>query len=135
MAGARVAGLLSSGQADELPETFGYSVKRRMLGPWVTEQLQEEAARLSKSSAWGAVGPRDRRRRWFLEPSCTTPPFFGLASFTLLMPLTGVILLGILLVVLSYREVVMVNTRVGRLLRGGPGRISARGSPRSRPWR
>src|ERR1044071_6424151 len=40
-------------------------------------------------------------------------PFFGLASFTLLMPLTGVILLGIFLVVLSYREVVSVYTRAG----------------------
>src|SRR5207249_7417230 len=40
-------------------------------------------------------------------------PFFGLASFTLLMPLTGVILLGIFLVVLSYREVVTVYTRAG----------------------
>ena len=40
-------------------------------------------------------------------------PFFGLTAFTLLMPLTGVVLVGIVLVVLSYREVVTVYTRAG----------------------
>jgi len=40
-------------------------------------------------------------------------PFFGLAAFTLLLPMTGLILLGIALVVLSYREVVSVYTRAG----------------------
>ena len=38
-------------------------------------------------------------------------PFFGLASLTLLLPLTGVVLLGIFLVVLSYREVATLYTR------------------------
>ena len=40
-------------------------------------------------------------------------PFFGLAAFSLLLPMTGVIILGIALVVLSYREVVSVYTRAG----------------------
>ena len=40
-------------------------------------------------------------------------PFFGLAAFALLLPMTGVILLGVALVVLSYREVVTVYTRAG----------------------
>ncbi len=40
-------------------------------------------------------------------------PFFGLVSFTILLPMTGVILFGILIVVLSYREVVSVYTRAG----------------------
>ena len=40
-------------------------------------------------------------------------PFFGLAAFTILLPMTGVILFGIALVVLSYREVVSVYTRAG----------------------
>jgi amino acid transporter len=40
-------------------------------------------------------------------------PFFGLAAFTILLPMTGVILLGVALVVLSYREVVTVYTRAG----------------------
>jgi len=40
-------------------------------------------------------------------------PLFGMAAFTLLLPVTGVILLGVALVVLSYREVVSVYTRAG----------------------
>jgi hypothetical protein len=37
-------------------------------------------------------------------------PFFGLAAFTLLLPMTEVILLGVALVVLSCRKVVSVYT-------------------------
>src|SRR5215471_1314874 len=40
-------------------------------------------------------------------------PFFGMAAFALLLPMTGVILAGVALVVLSYREVVSVYTRAG----------------------
>ena len=40
-------------------------------------------------------------------------PFFGLAAFTLVLPLTLIVLFGVLLVVLSYREVVSVYTRAG----------------------
>jgi hypothetical protein len=61
-------------------------------------------------------------------------PFFGLAAFTLLLPMTGVILLGVALVVLSYREVVTVYTRAGGSY-GSPGRTSACGSRRWRRWR
>jgi amino acid transporter len=40
-------------------------------------------------------------------------PVFGIAAFTLILPMTGVILFVMLLVVLSYREVVTVYTRAG----------------------
>ncbi|HEX3307775.1 MAG TPA: APC family permease, partial [Streptosporangiaceae bacterium] len=114
MAVRRAAGLLTRGQGNELPETFGYSVKRRMLGPpLVTEQLKEE--RLSKPLALGVlscdgISSANYGSELILHELL---PFFGLASFTLLLPLTGVILLGIFLVVLSYREVVTVYTRAG----------------------
>ena len=114
MAVRRAAGLLAGGQGNELPETFWYSVKRRMLGPpMVTEQLKEE--RLSKPLALGVlscdgISSANYGSELILHELL---PFFGLASFTLLMPLTGVILLGIFLVVLSYREVVTVYTRAG----------------------
>ena len=126
----RAAGLLSSGQADELPETFWYSVKRRMLGPpLVTEQLKEE--RLSKPLALGVlscdgISSANYGSELILHELL---PFFGLVSFTLLMPLTGVILVGIFLVVLSYREVVTVSTWGLRLLRGGPGELRPAGRP------
>src|SRR5690349_18196107 len=85
-----------------------------MLGaPMVTEQLKEE--RLSKPLALGVlscdgISSANYGSELILHELL---PFFGLASFTLLMPLTGVILLGIFLVVLSYREVVTVYTRAG----------------------
>jgi amino acid transporter len=110
----KAAGLLSRGQADELPETLGYSVKRRLLGPpLITEQLKEE--RLSKPLALGVlscdgISSANYGSELILHELL---PFFGLTAFTLLMPLTGVVLLGIVLVVLSYREVVTVYTRAG----------------------
>jgi len=110
----RAAGLLSNGQADELPETFWYSVKRRLLGPpLITEQLKEE--RLSKPLALGVlscdgISSANYGSELILYELL---PFFGLAAFTLLLPLTGVVLLGIFLVVMSYREVVSVYTRAG----------------------
>ena len=114
MAVRKAAGLLSNGQADELPETLGYSVKRRLLGPpLITEQLKEE--RLSKPLALGVlscdgISSANYGSELILHELL---PFFGLTAFTLLMPLTGVVLVGIVLVVLSYREVVTVYTRAG----------------------
>jgi amino acid transporter len=40
-------------------------------------------------------------------------PIVGLTAFTLVLPMTLVVLAGIVLVVLSYREVVTVYTRAG----------------------
>jgi amino acid transporter len=110
----KAADLLSNGQAGEIPESFGYSVKRRLLGPpLITEQLKEE--RLSKPLALGVlscdgISSANYGSELILHELL---PFFGLTAFTLLMPLTGVVLLGIVLVVLSYREVVTVYTRAG----------------------
>ena len=54
MAVRKAAGLLGGGNS--LPETFGYSVKRRLLGPpLVNEQLGEE--RLSVPLALGVLSP------------------------------------------------------------------------------
>jgi amino acid transporter len=97
-----------------LPETFGYSLKRRLLGPpLVNEQLRTE--RLSKILGLGVlscdgISSANYGSELILHELL---PFFGLAAFTLLLPMTGVILLGVALVVLSYREVVTVYTRAG----------------------
>jgi amino acid transporter len=109
----KAAGLLGNPGSD-LPESFGYSVKRRLLGPpLVNEQLAEE--RLSKPLALGVlscdgISSANYGSELILHELL---PFFGLAAFTLLIPMTGVILLGIFLVMLSYREVVSVYTRAG----------------------
>jgi amino acid transporter len=95
-------------------ETIGYSIKRRLLGPpMVNEQLQEE--RLSRPLALGVlscdgISSANYGSELILHELL---PFFGLTAFTLLLPMTGVILAGIVLVVLSYREVVKVYTRAG----------------------
>ena len=108
----RAVGFL--GGADNLPEGFGYTLKRRLLGPpLVNEQLSEE--RLSKPLALGVlscdgISSANYGSELILHELL---PFFGLAAFSLLLPMTGVIILGIALVVLSYREVVSVYTRAG----------------------
>jgi amino acid transporter len=110
----KAAGLLDRAPGGDLPETFWYSVKRRVLGPpLVNEQLAQE--RLSKPLALGVlscdgISSANYGSELILHELL---PFFGLAAFTLLLPMTGVVLLGIALVVLSYREVVSVYTRAG----------------------
>jgi amino acid transporter len=110
----KAAGLLDGSLGGGLPETFWYSVKRRLLGPpMVNEQLRVE--RLSKKLAIGVlscdgISSANYGSELILHELL---PLFGLTAFTLLLPVTGVILLGVALVVLSYREVVSVYTRAG----------------------
>jgi amino acid transporter len=110
----KTAEMLDQGRQEDLPEGFWYSVKRRLLGPpMVNEELREQ--RLSKKLALGVLSPDG------ISSSAYGPeeiligllPFFGLAAFTLILPVTGVVLLVMVLVVLSYREVVTVYTRAG----------------------
>jgi amino acid transporter len=110
----KAASLPSIDGASDLPESSWYSVKRRLLGPpLVNEQLRVE--RLSKPLGLGVlscdgISSANYGSELILHELL---PFFGIAAFSLLLPMTGVILLGIGLVVLSYREVVSVYTRAG----------------------
>jgi amino acid transporter len=95
-------------------QAFWYTVKRRLLGPpLVNEQLGEQ--RLSKKLALGVLSPDGISSSAYgtEEMLIELLPVFGIASFTLILPMTGVILFVMTLVVLSYREVVMVYTRAG----------------------
>jgi len=110
----KAASLPGADGAAGLPESSWYSVKRRLLGPpLASEQLRVE--RLSKPLGLGVlscdgISSANYGSELILHELL---PFFGLAAFTLLLPMTGVILLGVALVVLSYREVVSVYTRAG----------------------
>jgi amino acid transporter len=110
----KAASLPGTDGASDLPESSWYSVKRRLLGPpLASEQLRVE--RLSKPLGLGVlscdgISSANYGSELILHELL---PFFGLAAFTLLLPMTGVILLGVGLVVLSYREVVSVYTRAG----------------------
>ncbi|HEY0716776.1 MAG TPA: amino acid permease, partial [Streptosporangiaceae bacterium] len=102
-------------RGDDLPETFSYSLKRRFLGPpLVNDQLGEE--RLSKPLALGVLCPDGISSSAYGSEEILIELLhrgLGLAAFTVLLPITGVVLVVLVLVVLSYREVVMVYTRTG----------------------
>ena len=95
-----------------MPEPFGYALKCRLLGPpLVTDRLRVE--RLSKPLGLGVlscdgISSANYGSELILHELL---PYFGLAAFTLLLPMTGLILAGVAFVVLSYREVVSVYTR------------------------
>jgi amino acid transporter len=101
-------------EANALPEPLGYAVKRRLLGPpLVNDRLRVE--RLSKPLGLGVlscdgISSANYGSELILHELL---PFFGMAAFTLLLPMTGLILAGVAFVVLSYREVVSVYTRAG----------------------
>ena len=113
MAVRRAAGLL--GRGDALPETFSYSLKRRLLGPpLVNDQLGEE--RLSKPLALGVLSPDGISSSAYGSEEILIELLnsgLAIAAFTILLPITGVVLFVLALVVLSYREVVTVYTRTG----------------------
>lgn len=97
-----------------LNERLGYRIKCWLLGPpLTTARLHQE--RLTKTTALGVLSPD------CISSSAYGPeqvliellPYAALAAFTLLLPITGVILVILLLLTLSYRQVVMLYTRAG----------------------
>ena len=97
-----------------MPETVGYRLKRRLLGaPLTNDQLKDE--RLSKTLALGVLAPDCISSSAYgtEEILIELLPFAALGAFTLVLPITGVVLAILLLLTLSYREVVSVYTRAG----------------------
>src|SRR5260370_10604074 len=109
----RAVGLLD-GQAD-LAEGLGYWLKGRLVGrPLVNEQLGEQ--RLNKRLALGVLAPDGISSSAYGTEEILIELLRGglaITAFTLILPMTGVILFVMALVVLSYREVVTVYTRAG----------------------
>jgi amino acid transporter len=97
-----------------IPLSFSDVCKRIFLGkPLITEELSTE--RLSNPVALGALSP-DAISSTAYGPEqilIELLPHAGLAAFVLLLPITGVILLILVLVAASYRQVVMAYTRAG----------------------
>jgi amino acid transporter len=97
-----------------LPDTFWYSTKRRLLGPpLVNQDLGEQ--RLSNPLALGVLSPDGISSSAYgtEEILIVLVPAVGVAAFSLLLPMTLVILFVMVLVLLSYREIVMVYIRPG----------------------
>ncbi|MDT7768569.1 MAG: hypothetical protein QOI30_1569 [Mycobacterium sp.] len=88
--------------------------KRALLGkPMINDQLQHE--RLSNPVALGVLSPDAISSTAYGSEQVMIEllPAAGMAAFALLLPITGVILLILVLVAASYRQVVMVYTRAG----------------------
>ncbi|GAA2155031.1 APC family permease [Kitasatospora kazusensis] len=101
-------------QEIDLPEGLGYRVKRALLGPpLVSAELRNE--KLSKPIALGVLAPDCISSSAYGTEQMLTQliPAVGVAGFALVMPVTGVILGLLLLLTLSYRDVVMTYTRTG----------------------
>jgi amino acid transporter len=107
-----VATTLTEGQRTW--SSFGDVCKRGFLGkPLVNDQLQHE--RLSNPVALGVLSPDAISSTAYGSEQIMIEllPAAGMAAFALLLPITGVILLILVLVAASYRQVVMVYTRSG----------------------
>src|SRR6516164_9617753 len=88
--------------------------KRLVLGkPMINDQLEHE--KLSNPVALGVLSPDAISSTAYGTEQILIEllPAAGLAAFVLLLPITGVILLILVLVAASYRQVVMVYTRAG----------------------
>jgi amino acid transporter len=88
--------------------------KRLFLGkPMINDDLQHE--KLSNPVALGALSPDAISSTAYGPEQIMVEllPAAGMAAFVLLLPLIGVILLILLLVTASYRQVVMAYTRAG----------------------
>ena len=114
MAVRKATSLLERGPGNMVPETFWYTAKRRLLGPpMINAQLREQ--RLSKFLALGVLSPDGISSSAYgtEEILIELIQLFGITAFAVLMPVTAVVLFVMLLVVLLYREVVVVYTRAG----------------------
>jgi amino acid transporter len=100
---------------NDLEEGVGYALKRKLLGkPLINAQLGEQ--RLSKRLALGVLSPDGISSSAYGTEEILIELLrggLGVAAFTLILPLTGVVLFVMVLVVLAYREVVTVYTRAG----------------------
>ena len=99
----------------QIPATIGDIAKRVFLGkPLITENLKSE--KLSNPIALGALSPDAISSTAYGSEQILIEllPHAGLAAFVLLLPITGVILLILVLVAASYAQVVTeAYTRAG----------------------
>jgi amino acid transporter len=111
MAMRRAVGTL----AGKNPEGLGYTLKTRLLGkPLINEELGEQ--RLTKTLALGVLSPDGISSSAYGTEEILIELLKGglaVTAFTLILPLTGVVLFVMALVVLSYREVVTIYTKAG----------------------
>jgi amino acid transporter len=98
----------------EAPETFAYRVKCRLLGPPLTN-VELKGERLSKRTALGVLSSDCISSSAYgsEEILLVLIPLFGLSAYALLLPMTGIVLVVLVLVTLTYRWVVTTYTAAG----------------------
>jgi amino acid transporter len=109
-----VTGAASATATLDVPERLGYKLKRVCLGrPLITAQLHQE--RLSKKTALGVLSSDCISSSAYgtEEMLIFLLPAFGLAGFSVLMPMTLVVLAVLVIMTLLYRQVVSIYTRAG----------------------
>ncbi|MGH9070267.1 MAG: APC family permease, partial [Acidimicrobiales bacterium] len=107
-------GPLPTPESLDLPETLGYRVKNKLLGPPInSSRLSTE--RLGNFAAMGVLAPDCISSSAYASEQILTilVPVVGVAAFSLVLPITAVIIAVLILVTLSYREVVQVYTKAG----------------------
>ncbi len=105
---------LSQNLGSLYPETTGYRLKKYFLGkPKVTEELEHE--RLSNPIGLGVLAPDCISSSAYGTEQMLTQmtPWIGLAAFSLIVPLTFVILGVLIFVTISYWDVIGVYTKTG----------------------
>jgi len=97
-----------------LKDSFFYTIKRRLLGnPLNRHALGHQ--RLSKRYGLGILSSDCISSSAYGSEQILIAllPAFGLAAFAILMPMTGVVLAILLIITLSYRDVINVYTKIG----------------------
>ena len=97
-----------------LEDPLTYKVKRRFLGGALNRHSLGHQ-RLSKRYALGILSSDCISSSAYGSEQILIAllPAFGLAAFTILMPMTGVVLAILILITLSYRNVIAVYTKTG----------------------
>ena len=95
-------------------DPFSYKVKRFFLGGALNRHSLGHQ-RLSKRYALGILSSDCISSSAYGSEQILIAllPAFGLAAFTILMPMTGVVLLILIIITLSYRHVIQVYTKTG----------------------
>ena len=98
----------------ELPETFGYRLKNRLLGPPIASDRQS-TERLGKPTALAVLSSDVISSSAYATEQMLIPlvAAVGIAAYTLVIPVTVAVIFVLLFVTLSYLEVVKVYTRAG----------------------
>ncbi len=99
---------------DTGPEPLSYRIKTALLGkPTTSDQIKHE--RLSKFLALGVLASDCISSSAYgsEEMLIILLPAFGLAGFSLLLPLTGIILAVLVVITFTYRDVVTIYTHTG----------------------